>query len=165
MNTGIRDAKPPAYEKKYIYIYQEYLSFRRSRSKEISYNVSLTKSFSQRLSHNVFITTSFSQRLFHHFFLTTSCSQRHAYIFSHIIIVRTSCSQFHFHNIILTTFFLTISFSQRCPSLFLYICTYYFFTSFSQRFTLDVFRTISFHKVNLTMSFSHRCPYIFIHIT
>ena len=54
----------------------EYLSIKRSRSKEISfsqrlsYNYFLTTSFSQRVSHNVFLTMSFSQPLFHNVFLT-----------------------------------------------------------------------------------------------
>ena len=49
-----------------------------------------------------------------------------------------SVSQHHSHNVFLTT-----SFSQRCPNLFLYTCTYAFF-------------------VFLTTSFSCRCSYIFV---
>ena len=54
-------------------LYHEYLSNKRSKSKEISfsqrlsYNVLLTTCLS-RLSHNVFLKTSFSQRISHNVF-------------------------------------------------------------------------------------------------
>ena len=56
-------------------LYHEWLSIKRSRSKEISFsrlslNAFLTPVFSQRLSHYVFLTTSYSQRLSHNIFLT-----------------------------------------------------------------------------------------------
>ena len=57
-------------------LYHEYLSIKRSKSKEISfsqrlsYNVLLTTCLSQRLSHNVFLKTSFSQRICHNVFPT-----------------------------------------------------------------------------------------------
>ena len=69
-------------------LYHEYLSIKRSRSKEIfflqrlSHNVFLKTSFSQRLSHNVFLTTYFSQCLSHTVSLTLSTTWRSPHNFA-----------------------------------------------------------------------------------